>query len=205
MKLLRIQAIKAKRNTSVKQPLNPVYPYQLRNVVIRYPNQAWCTDFTYIKLPGIGYVYLAAIMDIYSRKILSWRVSNTMDSRFCEEALKEAIKTHGVPAIFNTDQGSQFTSNTFTQILQDQGVLISMDCRGRWRDNIHIERLWRTVNWRTVKYEEIFIRGYEDIGTLRRGLRLYFRFYNDRRYHQNLDYQTPSECYESFKTQAFAA
>jgi len=115
MKALQIRAVKAKRNTSVKHPLNPIYPYLLRNFEVRYPNQVWCTDLTYIKLPGIGYVYLAAIMDIYSRKVLSWRVSNTMDSRFCEEALKEALMTHGIPAIFNTDQGSQFTSNTFTR------------------------------------------------------------------------------------------
>jgi len=198
--VLHIKALHAKRNTSVKHPLNPIYPYLLRNKEIRYPNQAWCTDLTYIKLPGAGYVYLAAILDIYSRKVLSWKVSNSMDSRFCEEALREALSSYGAPAIFNTDQGSQFTSNTFTQILHEHHVRISMDGRGRWRDNVYIERLWRTV-----KYEEIFLHGHEDLGSLKRGLRSYFRFYNQRRFHQNLGYQTPDECYESFQPQALEA
>jgi putative transposase len=200
MRTLRIRALRPKRNTSIKHPQNLIYPYLLRDREIRYPNQVWCTDLTYIKLPDIGHVYLAAIMDVYSRKVLSWRISNSMDSRFCEEALKEALAVHGVPAIFNTDQGSQFTSNTFTGILQDHHVRISMDGRGRWADNVHIERLWRTV-----KYEEIYLRGYDDLGSLRRGLRSYFEFYNRRRFHQNLDYQTPDERYASFQTQASEA
>lgn len=200
MHTLHIKALQVKKNTSVKHPMNPVYPYLLRGKEIRYPNQAWCTDLTYIKLHDVGYVYLAAIMDIYSRKVLSWRVSNSMDSRFCEEALNEAIAMYGTPSIFNTDQGSQFTSNTFTQILQNHHVKISMDGRGRWRDNVHIERLWRTV-----KYEEIYLQGYDDLGSLKRGLRSYFEFYNHRRFHQNLDYETPDQRYESFQIRALEA
>ena len=131
MQNLHITALHAKRNTSVKHPMNPVYPYLLNDKEIRYPNQVWSTDRTYIKLPDAGYVYLTAILDVYSRKVLSWRVSNSMDSRFCEDALQEAIACYGAPAIFNTDQGSQFTSNTFTQILQNHHISISMDGRGR--------------------------------------------------------------------------
>ena len=194
MQVIHIKALRAKKNTSVKHPMNPVYPYLLKGKEIRYPNQVWCTDLTYIKLPEVGYVYLAAIMDVYSRKVLSWKLSNSMDSRFCEEALKEALSQYGAPAVFNTDQGSQFTSNTFTQILQNHHVQISMDGRGRWRDNIHIERLWRTV-----KYEEIYLRGYDDVGSLKRGLRSYFQFYNQERFHQHLDYETPDQRYRSFQ------
>jgi putative transposase len=138
------------RNTSIRHPQNLIYRYLLRAREIRYPKQARCTGLAYIKLPYIGHVYLAAIMDAYSGKALSWRASNGKDSRFCEEALKEALAAHGVPAIFNTDQGSQFTSNTFTQILQDHHVRISKGGRGRWAGKVHIERLWRTV-----KHEEI--------------------------------------------------
>jgi putative transposase len=169
--VLHIKALHAKRNTSVKHPLNPIYPYLLRNKEIRHPNQAWCTDLTYIKLPGAGYVYLAAILDIYSRKVHFWKVSNSMDSRFCEEALQEALSSYGVSAIFNTDQGSQFTSNTFTQILHEHHVRISMDGRGRWRDNVYIERFLRAV-----KYEDIFQHGHENLGSLKRCLRSYFIF-----------------------------
>jgi len=200
MQSLHIKALHAKRNTSVKHPENAVYPYLLGDKEIRYPNQVWSTDLTYIKLPDAGYVYLTAIMDVYSRKVLSWRVSNSMDSRFCEDALQEAIACYGAPAIFNTDQGSQFTSNTFTQILQNHHIRISMDGRGRWSDNVYIERLWRTV-----KYEDIYLQGYEDIGFLKRGLRSYFRFYNQERFHQNLDYKTPDQRYESFQARALEA
>lgn len=200
MQNLHIKALHAKRNTSFKHPMNPIYPYLLKDKEIRYPNQVWSTDLTYIKIPNAGYVYLTAILDVYSRKVLSWRVSNSMDSRFCEEALQEAIARYGAPAIFNTDQGSQFTSNTFTQILQNYHISISMDGRGRWRDNVHIERLWRTV-----KYEDIYLQGYEDIGSLKRGLRSYFKFYNQERFHQNLDYETPDQRYESFQMQALEA
>lgn len=193
MHSMHLKALHAKKSTSVKHPENPVYPYLLRDKEIRHPNQVWISDLTYIKLPGIGYVYLVAIMDLYSRKVLSWKVSNSMDSRFCEEALNEAIARFGIPAIFNTDQGSQFTSNTFTQILQDHGVRISMDGRGRWRDNVHIERLWRTV-----KYEDIYLQGYENLRSLKRGMDAYFRFYNQHRFHQALEYETPDQRYRSF-------
>lgn len=194
MHTMHLKALHAKRMTSMKHPENPIYPYLLKDIMVRYPNQVWTSDLTYIKLPGRGYVYLVAIMDLYSRKVLSWRVSNSMDTRFCEEALKEALARFGVPAYFNTDQGSQFTSNSFTQMLQDYGIRISMDGRGRWRDNVHIERLWRTV-----KYEDIYLQGYEDLRSLTRGLRAYFAFYNHDRYHQNLEYETPDQRYESFK------
>ncbi len=200
MHMMHLKALHAKKLTSVKHPENPVYPYLLRHKIIRYPNQVWISDLTYIKLPGIGYVYLAAIMDLYSRKVLSWRVSNSMDSVFCEEALKEAITHYGAPSIFNTDQGSQFTSNTFTQILQDYGIRISMDGRRRWRDNVHIERLWRTV-----KYEDIYLQGYENLRALKRGLASYFAFYNHYRFHQNLDYETPDQRYRSFQIKELAA
>jgi len=139
-------------------------------------------------------------MDVYNRTVLSWRVSNSMDSRCCEDALQQAIACYGAPAIFNTDQGSQFTSNTFTQILQNHHITISMDGRGRWSDNVHSERLWRTV-----KYEDMCLQGYEDRGSLKRGLRSYFRFYNQERFHQNLDYETLDQRYESFKIQALEA
>jgi len=184
----------------VKNAENPVYPYLLKHKIIRYPNQVWISDLTYIKLPGIGYVYLVAIMDLYSRKVLSWKVSNSMDSRFCEEALQEAIAHYGAPSIFNTDQGSQFTSNTFTRILQDYGIRISMDGRGCWRDNLHIERLWRTV-----KYEAIYLQGYENVRSLRRGLASCFAFYNHYRFHQNLDCETPDQRYRSFQIKELAA
>lgn len=200
MHRMHLTALHAKKLTSIKHPENPIYPYLLKNFVVRYPNQVWISDLTYIKLPGLGYVYLVAILDLYSRKVLSWRVSNSMDSRFCEEALKDAIMQFGVPAIFNTDQGSQFTSNSFTQILQDHGIRISMDGRGRWRDNVHIERLWRTV-----KYEDIYLQGYENLRALKRGLASYFDFYNRYRFHQNLDYETPDQRYESFKSGEKAA
>lgn len=200
MHSMHLKALHAKRMTSIKHPENPIYPYLLKNMVVRYPNQVWISDLTYIKLPGLGYVYLVAIMDLYSRKVLSWRLSNSMDSVFCEEALKGAIARFGVPALFNTDQGSQFTSNSFTQILQDHEIRISMDGRGRWRDNVHIERLWRTV-----KYEDIYLQGYENLRALKRGLALYFDFYNRYRFHQTLDYETPDQRYRSFQIKELVA
>jgi putative transposase len=200
MHMMHRKALHAKKLTSVEHPENPVYPYLLRHKIIRYPNQVWISDLTYIKLPELGYVYLVAIMDLYSRKVLSWKVSNNMDSLFCEEALKEAIAHYGAPSVFNTDQGSQFTSNTFIHILQEQGIRISMDGRGRSRDNVHIERLWRTV-----KYEAIYLQGYENVRSLRRGLTSYFAFYNHYRFHQNLDYETPDQRYRSFQAKDLVA
>ncbi|MEJ5183907.1 MAG: IS3 family transposase [Rectinemataceae bacterium] len=195
MHAMHLNALHARRMTSRKHPENPIYPYLLKDIVVRYPTQVWISDLTYSKLPGRGYVYLVAIMNLYSRKVLSWRVSNSMDIRFCEEALKEALARFGVPACCNTDQGSQLTSTSFTRILQDYGIRISMDSRGRWRDNVHIERFWRIV-----KYEDIYLQGYEDLRSLTRGLKAYFAFYNHDRYHQNLEYEIPDQRYESFKS-----
>ena len=200
MHRMNIKAIRPKKNTSVRHPEHPIYPYLLNGKMIRYPNQVWSTDLTYIKLPGIGYVYLVAIIDIHSRKVLSWKVSNSMDAGFCEEAQKEALAIHGSPAIFNTDQGSQFTSYGFIRILQDHHIRISMDGQGRWKDNIHIERLWRTV-----KYEDIHLQGYGDLRSLRKGVGAYFRFYDQDRFHQSLDYETPNMRYESFQYDYSAA
>ncbi len=201
MKQMKLRGIKPKKNTSVKNPQHPVYPYLLRGKHIRYPNQVWCTDITDVKLPEIGFVYLVAILDVYSRKVLSWRISNSMDAGFCEEALIDALDRFGTPAIFNTDQGSQFTSYGFIQILKDHHIAISMVGQGRWADNIYIERLWNTV-----KYEDIYLQGYENLRSLKQGIRRYFRFYNRDRFHQSLDYETPNRRYESFqKDQTVAA
>jgi len=153
----------------------------------------WASDITYLKL-DVGYVYLVAIMDLYSRKVLSWQISQSMNADFCIEALKEAMGIYGVPAIFNSDQGSQFTSYGFIKVLKDAGVEISMDSQGRWRDNIYVERFWRTL-----KYEDIYLKTYESLRELKLGLSQYFRFYNSNRYHQSLDYRTPDEMYESFR------
>jgi len=167
------------------------YPYLLRNKIIRYPNQVWATDISYISLPG-GHVYLVAIIDLYSRRILSWRLSNTMDVSFCLEALNEAIEIFGIPAIFNSDQGSQFTSDVFTERLKNLNIEISMDGKGRALDNIFIERLWRSL-----KYEDIYLRDYQNMSELKEGVKKYFIFYNERRIHESLDYGTPKEIFES--------
>lgn len=191
-----LKALSPRQMTSVSKKEHPVYPYLLRGKRIRYPNQVWATDITYLKL-DVGYVYLVAIMDLYSRKVLSWRISLSMEADFCIETLKDAMARYGVPAIFNTDQGSQFTSYGFIKVLKDAGVEISMDGQGRWRDNIYVERFWRTL-----KYEDIYLRSYESVRDLKLGLSRYFRFYNSRRYHQSLDYRTPDEMYQSFKVEA---
>lgn len=157
--------------------------------MIDRPNQVWATDITYIPMAR-GFVYLVAILDWYSRRVLSWRVSNTLDTRFCIDALKEAIDTHGVPTIFNTDQGSQFTSEEFTGVLKQHDIRISMDGKGRWVDNVFVEHLWRSV-----KYEEVYLRAYEGMGDARDSLGRYFAFYNAKRRHQSLDRQTPDSVY----------
>ena len=190
-----LKALSPKQMTSVPKKEHQVYPYLLKGKKIRYPNQVWATDITYLRLDS-GFVYLVAIMDLYSRKVLSWRLSLSMDADFCIEALKDAMDIYGVPAIFNTDQGSQFTSYGFIKVLKDAGVEISMDGQGRWRDNIYVERFWRTL-----KYEDIYLKSYESVRDLKGGLSRYFRFYNGRRYHQSLDYRTPDEMYESFKVE----
>jgi putative transposase len=173
-------------NTSNANSEHKKFPYLLKGLTIDRPNQVWCTDITYIKLKT-GWTYLMAVMDWSSRKIISWGLSNTMDVSFCVEVLEEALK-YGKPEIFNTDQGSQYTSSIFTDVLKREGIEISMDGKGRYLDNILIERLWRTV-----KYEHIFINDYETISETREGLRGFIDQYNSKRLHQALEYQTPDE------------
>jgi putative transposase len=176
-------------NTSLAHPEHKIYPYLLRGLPIIRPNQVWSVDITYVRLSR-GFVYLVAIMDWYSRKVLSWRLSNTMDAGFCVDCLEEAIRHYGRPEIFNSDQGSQFTSDSFTKVLKDHGVTISMDGRGRAMDNIFVERLWRNV-----KYEDIYLNGYATMSELMLGLTKYFVFYNGERPHQALKHRTPNMVY----------
>lgn len=191
MRKMGIASIAPSPNTSMRNKKHPVYPYLLRDIRIDRPNQVWCTDITYIRLRG-GFVYLVAIMDWYSRQVLSWEISNSMDSSFCVSALERAIRLHGKSEIFNTDQGAQFTSQAFTDVLKTHEIKISMDGKGRWMDNVFIERLWRSV-----KYEDIYIRDYLSVEALRLGLSRYFNFYNTQRPHQSLGSLTPSEVYFS--------
>lgn len=184
MRLMGLEAIVPTRNTSKPNPHHKVYPYLLRGVVINRVNQVWSMDITYIRL-GKGFAYLTAVIDWHSRYVIAWRLSNTLTTDFCVECLKEALQ-YGRPEIFNTDQGCQFTSEEFTQVLRDAEVKISMDGRGRAVDNIFVERLWRTV-----KYENVYLKGYATIPEARSGLREYFDWYNMARSHQSLDYQTP--------------
>jgi putative transposase len=185
--------------TTVPHPEHRVYPYLLRDRVIDRPNQVWCADLTYIPMRR-GFLYLVAIMDWMSRKVLAWRVSNTMDVEFCLEALEEALEQFGQPEIFNTDQGSQFTSPRFTGVLQDAGIRISMDGRGRWIDNVFIERLWRSL-----KYECVYLHAFETGSELRAGLSHWISYYNGRRPHSTLDGRTPDEAYGASKTERLAA
>jgi putative transposase len=178
-------------NTSTPHPQHKIYPYLLRGVDIIWPNQVWSTDITYIRLLH-GFVYLVAIIDWYSRKVLSWRLSNTMDAAFCVDCLEAAVKSYGVPDVFNSDQGSQFTSDAFTGVLIQNGITISMDGRGRALDNIFVERLWRTV-----KYEDVYLKSYENLPALLLGLTHYFQFYNEERRHQSLGYTTPDIVYQT--------
>ena len=177
-------------NTSKGHPEHKVYPYLLRGVAVKRPNQVWSTDITYVRLAG-GFAYLVAIIDWYSRKVLSWRLSNSMDATFCVDCLEDALKQHGQPEVFNSDQGSQFTSAAFTDVLKLEGITISMDGRGRAFDNIFVERLWRTI-----KYEDIYLKGYANMYSLTLGLAEYFAFYNQDRPHQSLDYLTPDRVYK---------
>jgi putative transposase len=178
-------------HTSKPHPQHKLYPYLLRGVGIIRPNQVWSTDITYIRLSR-GFVYLVAIIDWYSRQVLSWRLSNTMDAGFCVDCLEDAITNYGVPEIFNSDQGSQFTSERFTGVLIENGITISMDGRGRALDNIFVERLWRTV-----KYEDVYLKKYDGMQDLLIGLTQYFLFYNEARWHQSLNYKTPNEVYQT--------
>jgi len=189
MRIMGLQAIVPGPHTSRPHPKHKVYPYLLRNMEIDTPDQVWSTDITYIPMRK-GFMYLVAIMDWYSRYVLAWDVSNTMETEFCVAALQEAL-FHARPAIFNTDQGSQFTSEEFTGTLLKADVRISMDGRGRALDNVFIERLWRTV-----KYEDIYLREYVDGNALRKGLDTYFQFYNHKRRHTSLGKQTPAQFYK---------
>lgn len=189
MRHMGITAIYPKPNTSKGCSAHKVYPYLLKGMTISSSNQVWCSDITYIRLRS-GFMYLVAVMDWYSRYVLSWELSNTLDTYFCISALTGALDRKLLPFIFNTDQGSQFTSRDFTCLLIDKGVKVSMDSKGRAYDNIFIERLWRSL-----KYEDIYIKSYESVSDLRIGLREYFDFYNNKRYHQALGYKTPSEVY----------
>jgi putative transposase len=192
MRIMGLFSIAPKPNTSKRNKEHKTYPYLLRDLVIDRPNQVWCTDITYIPMQG-GFVYLVAIMDWYSRKVLAWEVSNSMEDTFCISALESAIRLYGVPEVFNTDQGSQFTSIDFIAVLKQQDIKISMDGRGRWMDNVFIERLWRSV-----KYEDIYLKDYRTVVTLKQGLTKYFRFYNNERPHQSFDSCTPAEVYAAF-------
>ena len=187
-----LRAIYARMNLSKRRQDHKVYPYLLRNKEIRYPNQVWASDITYLRLPG-GHVYLVVILDLFSRKVLSWRLSNTLDTDFCIEALEEAIELYGVPAIFNSDQGCQYTSDRFIEKLKQHHIRISMDGKNRALDNIYVERLWRSL-----KYEDIYLKSYESVLELKNGINNYFTFYNTERFHQSHDYRTPEEMYESF-------
>ncbi len=189
MKKLGLYAIYPKPKLSKRNMDHKVYPYLLRNMEIVSTNQVWSTDITYIRLNG-AFVYLTAIIDIYSRKVLTWRLSNTLDTSFCIEALNEALCKYGKPIIFNTDQGSQYTSKEFTGVLKKNNIKISMDGKGRALDNVYIERLWRSL-----KYENIFLSEYRSMKELKQSVDKYFEFYNSERFHQSLDYSTPNDIY----------
>ena len=190
MRKMGLRAIYQKPNASVPHPEHRVYPYLLRDLAIVRPNHVWCSDITYIPMRR-GFLYLVAIMDWHSRRVLAWRLSNTMDVTFCTEALEEALARHGKPEIFNTDQGSQFTSLAFTQVLTDAGIRISMDGRGRWMDNVFIERLWRSM-----KYECVYLHAFETGLALHAGLLRWISHYNMRRPHSSLGGRTPDEAYK---------
>ena len=191
MRQMGIMALYPKVNTSRPGKGHKIYPYLLKGLTIDRPNQVWATDLTYIPMAR-GFVYVVAIMDWYSRKVLAWRVSNSMDADPCVEALEEAISRYGTPDIFNTDQGSQFTSDAFTGVLKQAGIKISMDGKGRWVDNVFVERLWRSL-----KYEEVYLKAYDTVAEARLGIGNYFQFYNRERRHQSLDRQTPDQVYEA--------
>jgi putative transposase len=189
MNIANTHAISRQKSTSEKHPSHKIYPYLLRNVPVTRPNQVWATDITYIPMKK-GFVYLVAILDWFSRKVLALRLSINMETDFIVEALKEALARYGKPEIFNTDQGSQFTSEAFTSVLLENEILISMDGKGAWRDNVFVERLWKSV-----KYEEVYLKAYETVAEARQSLNAYFQFYNTKRPHSSLDKQTPDEAY----------
>jgi putative transposase len=196
MRLMGLESVAPKPNTSKPNEEHPVYPYLLRGLTIDRPNQVWAADITYIPLAH-GFAYLVAVMDWHSRRVLSWRLSNTLDSSFCVEALQEALLRFGRPGIFNSDQGSQFTAADFTDVLLAAGVKISMDGKGRCIDNVFVERLWRSL-----KYEDVYLRDYTNLVEARAGIERYFHFYNTRRSHQALGHQTPADFYDGLLRRA---
>lgn len=189
MKKMGIEAIYRKPNTSKPAAGHKIYPYLLRKLKVERPNQVWATDITYIPMAK-GFVYLTAVVDWFTRRVLTWRLSITMEAEFCVEALQEALARYGKPEIFNTDQGSQFTSAAFTSVLIDAGIKISMDGKGSWRDNVFVERLWRSI-----KYEEVYLRAYATVAEARASIGRYFAWYNGARPHSSLDRQTPDQAY----------
>jgi putative transposase len=199
MRRMGIETLYRKPNTSKPAPGHKIYPYLLRGLAITRPNQAWAMDIIYIPMAR-GFVYLAAVIDWFSRRVLSWRRSITMDTSFCIEALEEALSQHGRPEIFNTDQGSQFTSEAFTGRLKEEGIQISMDGKGRWADNVFVERLWRSL-----KYEHVYLHAYELVGEARNKIGHYFEFYNSRRPHSSLGAKTPDQIYFHRPPEALAA
>ena len=199
MKRMGIEALYRKPSTSKPGPGHKIYPYLLRGLTIDRPNQVWAMDITYVPMAR-GFVYLAAVVDWASRRVLAWRLSITLEAAFCVEALEEALARHGRPTIFNTDQGSQFTSHDFTGVLTKAEVAISMDGKGSWRDNVFVERLWRTI-----KYEEVYLKAYDTVSEARASIGRYLGFYNARRPHSSLDRQTPDQAYFSRLPQIAAA
>ncbi len=198
MRKAGLMAIFPGENLSKARQESKKYPYLLEGKIIRYPNQVWAADLTYIKLPS-GHVYLMAVIDLYSRKVLNWIITNTLDAPIFANCLHETIEKYGVAAIFNTDQGCQFTSPCWTEVLHDYGIRISMDGKNRAPDNIFVERLWRSL-----KYEDIYIKHYETVKELKEGVTQYFNFSNTRRFHQSLEYRTPDEIHESFQAVSLA-
>jgi putative transposase len=189
MKRMGIEALYRKPNTSKPAPGHKTYPYLLRKLPITRPNQVWAMDITYIPMAR-GFIYLAAVLDWFTRRVLAWRVSITLEAGFCIEAVEEALAKHGTPEIFNTDQGSQFTSSDFIKVLAAREIRISMDGKGSWRDNVFVERLWRTI-----KYEEVYLRAYASVSEARASIGRYLGFYNRRRPHSSLDGKTPDQVY----------
>jgi putative transposase len=199
MRRMRIAALYRRPNTSKPAPGHKIYPYLLRGLAVERPNQVWAMDITYIPMAR-GFVYLAAVVDWFSRRVLAWRLSITLEVEFCLDAVEEALARYGRPEIFNTDQGSQFTSGAFTALLTQNAIAISMDGRGAWRDNVFVERLWRTV-----KYEEVYLRAYDSVGEARASLGRYLDFYNRKRPHSSLDARTPDRAYFDHLPQRAAA
>jgi putative transposase len=199
MVLMGISALYPRRRLSKPGKGHKIYPYLLKDLSIERPNQVWSSDITFIPMAR-GFLYLVAMLDLYSRKVLSWRLSNTLDATFCVDALEEALRRHGTPEIFNTDQGAQFTSDAFTDALKQADIRISLDGKGRWVDNVFIERLWRSL-----KYEEIYLKAYESAPEARRGIGVYFQFYNQERPHYALARFTPDEVYSGIANLAEVA